>query len=176
VVRAGRRGLEAKATPGHTQGHLVYFDRTASLLFGGDHILPHITPSIGLEPVPGESPLGDYLDSLRAVRLLPDARLLPAHGPVIDSSHARIDELLQHHDTRLRLTGEAVGQGAATAYEVSKVLRWTGREREFGTLPPLHQMMAVVETVWHLALLEVRGVVTSEERDGTVRFAPAPAG
>ncbi|WP_026197961.1 MBL fold metallo-hydrolase [Sciscionella marina] len=176
VVRAGHRGLEAKATPGHTQGHLVYFDRAACLLFGGDHILPHITPSIGLEPVPGESPLGDYLDSLRAVRLLPDARLLPAHGPVIDSSHARIDELLRHHDTRLQLTAEAVVQGAATAYEVSEALRWTGREREFATLPPRHQMMAVIETVWHLALLEVRGVVTSEERNGTIRFAPASTG
>jgi glyoxylase-like metal-dependent hydrolase (beta-lactamase superfamily II) len=173
-LTAGRRTLEAKATPGHTQGHLVFYDPSAALLFAGDHVLPHITPSIGLEPVPGKSPLADYLDSLRMVRLLPDARLLPAHGPVADSTHARIDVLLDHHDKRLSLAADAVAHGAATAYAVSRVLRWTSRERDFGTLPAFHQMLAVVETIWHLAVLEARGQVRSQERSGVVQFEVAP--
>jgi len=170
VLRAGGRALEARATPGHTQGHLVFVDRAGGLLFAGDHVLPHITPSIGLEPVPGRSPLADYLGSLRVVRELPDARLLPAHGQVIDSSHARIDELLEHHDTRLAGTARAVAGGASTAYEVSRVLRWTSRERAFADLPPFHQMLAVVETIWHLALLETQGAVTSADRHGVVTY------
>jgi len=172
VVRAGRRSLEARATPGHTQGHLVYFDRQEAVLFAGDHVLPHITPSIGLEPVPGPSPLADYLGSLHAVRMLPDALLLPAHGPATGSVHARIDELLEHHDLRLRLTAEAVDQGATTAFEASNVLRWTSHKRSFGELPPFHQMLAVVETVWHLNLLLAQDRVVSSEANGIVHYAP----
>jgi glyoxylase-like metal-dependent hydrolase (beta-lactamase superfamily II) len=172
VLRAGARSVEARATPGHTQGHLVYLDRAGALLFAGDHVLPHITPSIGLEPVPGRSPLADYLGSLHEVRALPDARLLPAHGPVTASTHARIDELLAHHDTRLRFTAEAIDRGATTAFEVGQMLRWTRRERRFEELPPFHQMLAVVETVWHLRLLTAQERVVATEDGEIVRYAP----
>jgi glyoxylase-like metal-dependent hydrolase (beta-lactamase superfamily II) len=100
-VPLATRTLRALATPGHTQGHTVFYDTAAGVLFAGDHVLPHITPSIGFEPFPGESPLGDYLASLLLVRTMPDARLLPAHGAVGDSVHARVDQLLEHHGARL---------------------------------------------------------------------------
>src|SRR5579875_567174 len=58
----GTRVLEAIATPGHTRGHVVFADREAGLLFAGDHVLPHITPSIGFEACPPELPLRDYLE------------------------------------------------------------------------------------------------------------------
>jgi glyoxylase-like metal-dependent hydrolase (beta-lactamase superfamily II) len=56
-----------------------------------DHVLPHITPSIGVETVPTEAPLASFLESLALVRTLPDLMLLPAHGPVTRSSHARVE-------------------------------------------------------------------------------------
>jgi glyoxylase-like metal-dependent hydrolase (beta-lactamase superfamily II) len=46
-IALASRTLEAIATPGHTQGHLCFRDAPAGLLFAGDHVLPHITPSIG---------------------------------------------------------------------------------------------------------------------------------
>jgi glyoxylase-like metal-dependent hydrolase (beta-lactamase superfamily II) len=171
----GRRSLDARATPGHTRGHLVYFEHRDRLLFAGDHILPHITPSIGLEPATVASPLGDYLSSLRDVRALPDARLLPAHGPVAASSHARIDELLIHHDTRLQAVAAAIERGAGTAVDVSRVLLWTRRDRAFRTLAPFHQMLAVIETVYHLRLLTTQGRLTCAEYDGVIRYAPVVA-
>jgi len=169
----GHRRLEARATPGHTQGHVVYCEPDDGLLFAGDHILPHITPSIGLEPAPGGSPLADYLGALRDVRTLPDFRLLPAHGPVAASSHARIDELLDHHDARLNAVAAAIGQGARTAFDVSRLLRWTRRERPFASLPPYHQMMAVIETAYHLHLLVARGRLGPSEADGVTCYAPS---
>ena len=45
------RTLRAIHTPGHTTGHVVFHDEAAALLFAGDHVLPHITPSIGFQPV-----------------------------------------------------------------------------------------------------------------------------
>ena len=50
-IDVGGRVLDAVHTPGHTQGHFVFADRAAGLLFAGDHVLPTITPSIGFEPV-----------------------------------------------------------------------------------------------------------------------------
>jgi glyoxylase-like metal-dependent hydrolase (beta-lactamase superfamily II) len=172
VLPVGQRRLDARHTPGHTRGHLVYFEHQDKLLFAGDHILPHITPSIGLEPATVASPLGDYLRSLRDVRALPDARLLPAHGPVASSSHARIDELLIHHDTRLQAIAVAVEHGARTALDVSRVLLWTRRNRAFGTLAPFHQMLAVTEAVYHLRLLTTQGRLTGGEHDGVIKYAP----
>src|SRR5271154_1863038 len=85
------RGRELRAinTPGHTRGHLVFHDAAGSVLFAGDHILPHITPTIGFEPARNRMALRDYMSSLRLILELPDARLLPAHGPVQDSAHKR---------------------------------------------------------------------------------------
>ena len=101
VIDIGPRRLDAVSTPGHTQGHYVFADEEASLLFAGDHVLSTITPSIGFEPAYVQQPLRDYLSSLAKVRALPDMKLLPAHGPVTESSHTRVDELVAHHDVRL---------------------------------------------------------------------------
>lgn len=167
----GDRTLRAIATPGHTRGHLVYADEPAGLLFAGDHVLPHITPSIGFEPAPAEHPLRDYLDSLRLVRALPDMRLLPAHGPVTGSAHARIDALLDHHDHRLDATLAAVEHGATTAVEVAGRLTWTRRDRTLAELDLFNAMLAVLETLSHLDLLVLQGRVTSAVVDGTRHYS-----
>jgi glyoxylase-like metal-dependent hydrolase (beta-lactamase superfamily II) len=135
----------------------VFTDDADGVLFAGDHVLPHITPSIALEPVDATLPLGDYLTSLAALRTRPDMWLLPAHGPVTGSVHARIDELLVHHDTRLDATAAAIAAGTSTAYETARSLRWTRRGRSFAELDEFNQMLAVSETLAHLDLLVARG-------------------
>ena len=166
------RALRVVATPGHTRGHVVFYDEDAGALFAGDHVLPHITPSIGLETPYAQSPLRDYLDSLRLVRSLPDARLLPAHGPDAPSVHARVDELLDHHEQRLADTAKAVEQGASTAFEVAHVLRWTRRLRHFDELDRFNQVMATTETLAHLDVLVLRGWLTvTISDDGVGHYA-----
>jgi glyoxylase-like metal-dependent hydrolase (beta-lactamase superfamily II) len=171
-IGLGSRVLRVLATPGHTQGHVVFTDAATGLLFAGDHVLPHITPSIGFEPVAARYPLRDYLQSLRLVRGLPDMRLLPAHGPVTQSAHARIDQLLAHHDRRLDQCAAAVAHGAATAYEVARALRWTRRERQLDELDPVNQMLAVIETRAHLELLAAQGRLASSQADGVTVYRP----
>lgn len=167
------RTLRVIATPGHTRGHVVFHDAEANTLFAGDHLLPHITPSIGLEPLPAESPLRDFLNSLRLVKQLPDAALLPAHGPAVPSTHARVDELLDHHEQRLTATADAVAAGASTGYEVAERLTWTRRHRPFADLDPLNQGMAVHETMAHLVVLAERGWLRRSTVDGVEHFARA---
>jgi glyoxylase-like metal-dependent hydrolase (beta-lactamase superfamily II) len=152
--------LDVIETPGHTRGHVVFHDKAAQLLFAGDHVLPTITPSIGFEPVLSQNPLGDYLGSLARVRALPDAQLLPAHGPVMASVHTRIDELVAHHGSRLDETEAAVAAGADTAYQVAGQLRWTKKGRRLADLDLFNQMLAIIETGAHLALLSAQGRLT----------------
>ncbi|MGW5241642.1 MBL fold metallo-hydrolase [Monashia sp. NPDC004114] len=175
-IDLGERTLDAVHTPGHTPGHVVFADRAELLLFAGDHILSTITPSIGYVTPPAKDPLGDFLASLAKVRSLPDLRLLPAHGPVAESSHVRVDELLAHHEARLQLAAEVVKGGLRTAFEVAGALPWTRRNRPFAELDLFNRTLATRETYAHLEVLEARGVVTStEDPRGVVTFAvPGP--
>jgi glyoxylase-like metal-dependent hydrolase (beta-lactamase superfamily II) len=168
-------GLEARtlhvvATPGHTRGHVVYVDTAAGLMFAGDHVLPHITPSIGFEPAPAQLPLADFLRSLSKVRQLPDLRLLPAHGPVGGGIHARIDELVTFHERRLAQTMAAVDAGACTALEVGHALTWTRHGRSYDDLDLFNQMLAINETSAHLDLLVAQGRLTASIDDGVRHF------
>ncbi|WP_298208150.1 MBL fold metallo-hydrolase [Ferrimicrobium sp.] len=170
TIELQTRQLQVIATPGHTRGHVIFYDHSNRLLFAGDHILPHITPSIGFEPLVYPDPLGNYLRSLRRVRFLPDAPLLPAHGMPASGFHDRIDELLAHHDTRLEATQSAVKEGASNPYEVATALRWTRRGRHLSELDTFNQMLAVMETKYHLELLALQGELYQTLTAGTYRF------
>jgi glyoxylase-like metal-dependent hydrolase (beta-lactamase superfamily II) len=173
VLSVGSRTIDAVSTPGHTQGHFVFADRAAGLLFAGDHVLPTITPSIGFEPAYAEQPLGDFLSSLAKVRAMPDLRLLPAHGPVTGSTHARVDELVAHHEERLAACLAAVGAGRETAYEVAGELPWTRHARRLGELDVFNAALASMETMAHLELLAAQGRVARAASDGVRVYRPA---
>ncbi|MFE6157320.1 MBL fold metallo-hydrolase [Streptomyces sp. NPDC056486] len=171
TLRFGDRELRVVPTPGHTKGHVVFLDEQRGLLFSGDHVLPHITPSIGFELAePGGRPLADYLDSLRLMTQYADTRLLPAHGPVSDSSHTRVAELLTHHDNRLAQSLKALGERTLDAYAVARELGWTRREVPFGELSAFNQMLAVNETAAHLDVLVLRERVTLVHKDGVDQY------
>ena len=172
-IAHGDRNLDVVATPGHTRGHIVFHDMASRLLFAGDHVLPTITPSIGFEPVLSENPLGAFLGSLTLIRSRPDAKLLPAHGPVTDSAHARVDQLIAHHGTRLAETEATILGGARTAGEAAGLLRWTRRGRTLDELDPFNQMLAITETAAHLQLLTAQGRLARHETEGLRYYSPA---
>ena len=159
-ITVGARTVTAIHTPGHTRGHLVFHDAAARVLFTGDHVLPHITPSIGFEPARQPNPLGDFLSSLRLLLTQPDALLLPGHGPAAESVHRRVHELLTHHEERLDQTMAAVQAGASTAFEAAHRIGWTRRGTPFDKLDLFNQLLATGETAAHLVVLAERGRVT----------------
>jgi glyoxylase-like metal-dependent hydrolase (beta-lactamase superfamily II) len=170
------RTLRAIHTPGHTSGHVVYHDAAAGLLFAGDHVLPHITPSIGFQPVITRLALDQYLGSLRLMLTLPDTRLLPAHGPVQPSTHTRVRQLLEHHETRLAQTLEVAAAGPVTAFAVAGVLPWTRRQRKLAELDPMNQLLATGETAAHLEVLVIRGqLARTRSPEGTDLYHLPPS-
>ena len=151
----------------------MFADDASDLMFAGDHVLPRITPSIGVQPDPVADPLGDVLTSLRLLRARPDALLLPAHGPLGRRVHERVDELLEHHAVRLDASLAAVDAGCGTGFEVAERLRWTRREHRLSDLDLFNSMLAVMETSAHLDVLVERGVLAASDVDGVAIYRRA---
>lgn len=162
--------LEAIATPGHTRGHMVFALDAAGVLFTGDHVLPIATPAIGGDGVPAPNPLGHYLASLNRLLERPDAVMLPAHGHAGGSVHARVHELIQHHDERLREILSFMEDKGETAARIATILPWTRHNRHLDTLEAVHQMHAILEVDAHLQVLERQGIVQTEVTDGIRRY------
>jgi glyoxylase-like metal-dependent hydrolase (beta-lactamase superfamily II) len=171
TVELRTRTLEVIGCPGHTRGHVGFFDADAEVFFTGDHVLPHITPSIGVEIFNDDRGLVEFIASLAKVRQLPARRVLPAHGPDFEGLAQRVDELLDHHATRLSDCIAAVRVRARSPYDVAHDLRWTRRQRHFDDLDFFNRMLAAHETAAHLELLAIQGTLTrAVDEDGVVRF------
>jgi len=78
---------------------------------------------------------------------------LPAHGDPFDDLAGRVDQILAHHEDRLRATLEAIGDAERDAYAVCRTL--------FPVLRSAHEeRFALAETLAHLRYLERRGKVS----------------
>jgi glyoxylase-like metal-dependent hydrolase (beta-lactamase superfamily II) len=130
--------------PGHADGHIALL--ADGVLVAGDHLLPTITPTVGLYPEARPDPLGDYLASLERTIALAPALVLPAHGEPIADPAGRAKEIIEHHLERLDTLEHLLGPEPRTAYELSLDL--------FGDeLPPPQRRFAVAETLSHLERL-----------------------
>lgn len=173
-VELAKRTLRVVWTPGHTRGHIVYHDAANRLLFAGDHVLPHITPSLGFEPFVDGRALELFLESLAVVRELDADLVLPGHGREFADLRGRVDELLDHHDERLAgCVAVLAGADARSANAVAERLTWTRRARSFSELDAFNRMLAVTETVTHLELLVRHGRVQHEDDDGVRTYGLA---
>ncbi|WP_328678404.1 MBL fold metallo-hydrolase [Streptomyces sp. NBC_00322] len=157
---AGRR-LRAIWTPGHTPGHVCLHleeDHPAKRpgngrLFSGDHLLPEITPHIGLYEDPDDAtvtdPLGDYLDSLERIGRLAPAEVLPAHQYAFPDAASRVRELLGHHEERLAGLLALLAE-PLTPWQVAERMEWN---RPWDQIPYGSRNIAVSEAEAHLRRL-----------------------
>lgn len=139
-------------TPGHSPGHVCFASESRRLLMSGDHVLPRITPNIGVHTQQFPNPLGDFLESLLKVHDLPADEVLPAHEYRFAGLGARIDEIITHHADRLAAIERLLAKGpGATAWELALGLSWS---RPWEQIPDFMQRAAVGETLAHIVLLE----------------------
>jgi glyoxylase-like metal-dependent hydrolase (beta-lactamase superfamily II) len=169
-IDCGGRAIVAHATPGHTRGHMVFEDAVDGLLFTGDHVLPRITPSVGFERAPHHLPLRSYLDSLQFCLTRSETRMLPAHGAATDDVGSRVEELLAHHEQRLKEILGLVAAGAETAHDVARQMRWTRREKRLSELGAVHGMAAVLEVMAHLELLVAQASIGTDDSGPARRY------
>jgi glyoxylase-like metal-dependent hydrolase (beta-lactamase superfamily II) len=147
-------------TPGHADYHLCLL-REDGLFIAGDHILPRITPNIGLYPNSRANPLRDYFASLARVRDLPARLVLPGHGHPFSDLAARVDELRLHHEERAAQTLAllAARPDGADAYTLASDL-FGGRLRNADD-----HRFALAETLAHLEDLRAQGQVERVAHD-----------
>ncbi|TFV65689.1 UNVERIFIED_ORG: MBL fold metallo-hydrolase [Bacillus sp. AZ43] len=153
--------LRAVHTPGHTPGHLCFAEERTGLFFAGDHVLPRISPNISTSPAGAADPLGDFLDSLAAVRDLDPVEVLPAHEWRFRGLDARVDALTAHHEQRLTELLAAVRRHpGSTPWDLAAHLTWS---RPWEQYERRMRIFAVTETDAHLRLLGSRGLVRSSD-------------
>ncbi len=103
--------LRVMHTPGHTRGHLCFYEEQTGALVTGDNI-------VGLGSVlidPPEGNMRDYLNSLETLKALPHLTILfGGHGPAIGAARAKIDEYIAHRREREARILAAVRDGADT--------------------------------------------------------------
>jgi glyoxylase-like metal-dependent hydrolase (beta-lactamase superfamily II)/8-oxo-dGTP pyrophosphatase MutT (NUDIX family) len=150
--------LRAMHTPGHTRGHLSFYEERTETLLTGDNI-------VGLGSVlidPPEGNVRDYLGSLeRYRRLLPRVRvLLCGHGAAVANPATKIEEYIAHRLEREANILRAVGEGAHTAEEIVA--------RVYTDVNPKAHAWAARAVLAHLRKLEEDGLVRSA---GGERFA-----
>jgi glyoxylase-like metal-dependent hydrolase (beta-lactamase superfamily II) len=139
-------------TPGHSTGHICFFQEEEKVVISGDHILDKITPNISVWPGASQTPLHDYIHSLNKVKSLQVKKAYTAHGALIENVNARIEQLLVHHKERLAAM-EVMVQGG-TAFEVA--------EASFAqkALSPHQWRFAIAETIAHLDYLSIENRIT----------------
>lgn len=164
-LRLGKHIYRVLWTPGHSDYHMCLL-RDDGLFIAGDHILPSITPNIGLYPNARPNPLRDYFAALARVRDLPVRLVLPGHRLPLTDLATRAEELRIHHEERSALTLAALaarpaGSHAATiAAELFGGRLRTEEDRRF----------AIAETLAHLEYLRHDERASREERDGLIFY------
>lgn len=151
VLTIGAHEWRVITGQGHSPDHAMLFCEALGVLISGDHVLPTITPHIGVWHFePDADPIRAYLDSLRRLAPLPARTLvLPAHGLPFVGLPRRLDALAQHHEERFAMLLEACEQ-PRSASQVLDVL--------FGRRLDAHQLQfAMGEAIAHLNYLYLSG-------------------
>ena len=87
VVTVGNIRLTVRHCPGHTPGHVIFFDAESAIAIVGDVLFQG---SIGRT----DFPLGDHATLVHSIRnrlwpLGDDVRFVPGHGPASTFAHER---------------------------------------------------------------------------------------
>jgi len=146
TIAMGGREFKIIHTPGHSDGHLIFYDQADRLVLCGDQVLMSITPNISRWHFSEFNPLKRYLDSLQQLASLEVRLGLPGHRALITDWPGRVAELQAHHAVRLERMLAATDSGA-TPFQVSSEVF------DFSNFTPHDIRFAVAETLAHLDYL-----------------------
>ncbi len=164
--------------PGHSPSDTVFHDEDSGELFGGDHLIKHISsnPLIS-RPLPAavtreegfseERPraLMAYLDSLRLTRELEVGVVLAGHGEPIEDHRSLIDERFRMHERRAEKLYALIAERPRNAYELAQEM--------WGNVAVTQAYLTLSEVLGHVDLLIDEDRVVEREADGVVCFEAA---
>jgi hydroxyacylglutathione hydrolase len=151
MVMAGDEPLQALHTPGHSPDHLALWHEASRSIFSGD--LVALGSSVMIH-ASGGGDLGQYLSSLERLLALEPARLLPAHGAIIDEPAAVLRQYLAHRRMREQQVIKALHAGYADIESIAECI--------YDRLEPALLSAARENVRAHLDKLKRDGVASDE--------------
>jgi glyoxylase-like metal-dependent hydrolase (beta-lactamase superfamily II) len=143
--------LRALHTPGHTRGHLCFYEENTGAIITGDLVVGFGTVVID----PPEGNMRQYFDSLHRLLALPKlSSLFPAHGPAIGNARHKLEEYVTHRTGRENKILEAVRAGASLPEEIVPVA--------YTDVTPAMWGLAERSTIAHLEKLEEEGRIARD--------------
>lgn len=173
TLAIGARRWQVLIGEGHSPEHACLYAAEDRLLVAGDQLLPRISSNVLSTPSePDGNPLQLWFDSLdRLERCAADTLVLPSHQDVFRGLPARVQELRDHHRHQFDTLRVFVAEfGRCSAFDAMQHLFPKLRH-------PMDDMLALGETIAHLAWLHQRGdLVRGLDDDGVNRYAAVPLG
>ncbi|KAA6452169.1 MBL fold metallo-hydrolase [Bacillus swezeyi] len=162
----GLEGWRVLETPGHASSHIVLFHEGNGSMIGGDLLLKPSSSNPLLEmPQTSEkrqTPLLDYVASLKRLLELPVRVMFPGHGEKITAIQELIARRLEKQQNRAEEVYRMLAESPQTAFELCRKLFPAVYEKEL--------FLTMSETVGQLDDLESRGRMTSNEKDGILYY------
>ena len=168
MITIGARRFRILTGDGHAPEQVMLYCDEDQLFFPADQVIAKISPNVSVWPnEPDGDPLGHFVRTARRIRdnLPDDVLVLPGHQLPFTGLHASCSELVEHHDRRCDLIGEAVRAGPMTVNDLVPVV--------FPRELDLHQFgFAFSEALAHVNRMLRRGELTrTAGPDGIVRYA-----
>ncbi len=159
-VAMGSRQYEIFHRPGHSPSDTVFWDEERKLMFGGDHLLSHISsnPLISkpLDQSSGRTKsLINYRDSLRATAEMPIEIMLSGHGLAITDHAELIEKRLAGQDRRTEKIYRLIAEGHETPHGVANAI--------WGDIALTQAYLTLSEVIGHLDILVADGRVVENE-------------
>ncbi|HTC60902.1 MAG TPA: MBL fold metallo-hydrolase [Solirubrobacteraceae bacterium] len=172
--------------PGHSPSDTVFWDEASGELFGGDHLIKHISSnpllSKPLTPLPADAGKEDerkrmsldgggderpralmiYMDSLRLTREMDLEVVYAGHGEPVGDHSALIDERFKMHERRANKLYGLIAAQPRNAYELAQEM--------WGNVAVTQAFLTLSEVLGHVDLLVDESRVVEHEVDGVVHF------
>jgi glyoxylase-like metal-dependent hydrolase (beta-lactamase superfamily II) len=158
-------GLDVIETPGHSPDHIVFLDKENDQLFGGDHVLGHISSNAIVEPDRAGNrilTLVEYRRSLEKCLMLDVQTIFPGHGDFVHNHrqliHQRLDRIYQKSERILEL----VKTGISTSAQLAQTYYGDKYYTQFS--------LVMSEIIGQLDWLETQNKIKKEPKNGVWHY------
>ncbi|MFC3039392.1 MBL fold metallo-hydrolase [Virgibacillus xinjiangensis] len=155
-------GLEVVETPGHWPDHIILYHQQEGVLFGGDHLIEHISTNALIEPDLNGNKLPtlvQYEQSLKKCQKYEMDTVYAGHGEMIRNPRGLIEKRLNGIERKAERINNLIHNiGSCTADMIAREYYSKVYDREF----PL----VMSEIIGHLDRLETSGRIEKRKVNG----------
>ena len=158
-------GLTVFETPGHSPDHIVFLEEQRKVLFGGDHLVGHISSNAIVEPDRAGrriQTLSQYIHSLQKCSNLKIDLVYPGHGELIRNPSELFSYRIERIHQKSFQMSNCIKEGYTTGNQLAQVFYKDKYKSEFA--------LVMSEIIGHLDYLEVNAKVEKVQKNGVWHY------